>query len=197
MANTKATIRTRLAVFGFVAIGYILAMCAGVNVFGTFTPIENRNEQIDVRLQAAITMPGDQKTAEFQTLKNMQEKALTSKPSEPYGWARLSYLRHVTGDDDKSAFAALRMSDLVSPFEVQQLPERAAAWMKFSNVENEQQRDYQDTLWRKAFTLADDTTWALAQRLNITKYVGEALARKNSDAADGWHSRMREANIPF
>jgi hypothetical protein len=197
MENTKATIPTKALVYGFAVLGVLLAVAAVFNLFSTYTPIADLNASMDTQIKAITDLPADQKHVQFDRLRALQEKALAKKPSEPYGWARLSYLRTVLGDDAKDAFAALRMSDLVSPYEVQQLPERAVAWVNFHAVENKDEKDYQDTLWQKAFTVAPDATWTIALSFNMTKAVGEAIARKDPGLAEGWHGRMADAGMPY
>jgi hypothetical protein len=194
MGNTKATTRTSRAI-GIGILGAVLAVSAAVNLFGTLTPAATLNARISARLLASAALPENLKPIEFALLKQIQEQALAAKPPEPFGWARLSYLRTKTGSSDADAFAALRMSDTVSPFETQQLPERAVTWGRFKSVQTPAEQDYQDTLWQKAFTLATDETWDFAVHLGITPEVGRALARKNSDLASGWYGRMSDAGI--
>jgi hypothetical protein len=191
MASTAATIKTRLAGVLFLTLGCCLAALAVVGLFGTFTPVADSNAQIDARLQVLAGKADN--PAELQNLLHLQEEALAAKPSEPYGWARLSYLRWMTGAESRDAFAALRMSDFVSPFEPRQLPERAVAWLRFRQVETLEERLYQDTLWQKAVALWDDETWALTSRLEITDYVGKALDHKDKDLAKAWRERIDDA----
>ena len=195
MANIKATTRTKAIGWAFAAYGLLLGVCALINLFDTFTPLTAMNASIDTRLQAVSSLRNDQKSLEYGKLLHMQEKTLLGKPSEPYAWARLSYLRNVTGEGDAPAFAALKMSDLVSPYEAEQLPERAVAWSKFANVQNKEEREYQDELWQKAFTVSGDATWDLAAQLGLTKMVGDLFARKNHDLADGWRDRVANPSI--
>lgn len=201
MENTKATTRTsraiRIKVLGIGALGLILAVCAAINLFGTFTPAGDLSRLINDRLQVTVVLPNNLKPIEYHALLSLQEQALASKPSEPYGWARLSYLRSVTGGSDQDAFAALRMSDTVSPFETQQLPSRAIAWMKFKPVQNAAEQDYQDMLWQKAFARSPDETWNMARQLGLTNEVGKAIARKNPGLAAGWYGRMRAAGMAY
>lgn len=195
MENTKATIKTSVLAFVFLLYSVLLCVSAEVNLFCSYTAMTDQDRLIDRQVQAAAQLPDDQKLRSFSQLLRMQEKALSGKPSSPYGWARLSYLRVMTGQGDREAFAALRMSDLVSPYEPLQLPERAVTWLKFKNVETDEERQYQNTLWQKAYATVPDATWKTAQEYGITKYVGQALAHEDKDLGDGWRDRMVAAGM--
>ncbi|MDP9127628.1 MAG: hypothetical protein M3N08_05145 [Pseudomonadota bacterium] len=125
----------------------------------------------------------------FQELQGQQERDLAKKPSEPYGWARLAYLRYQTSNDERAAFAALRMSDFTSPYEAPQLPERAYMWMRFRNVESADQKAYQDVLWQKAFSMERDATWRTARQNNIDNEVGQSLKRTDPALYAEWQER--------
>lgn len=197
MENTSPTTKTKIARGIFAAYGVLLVLSASVNLLGTFTPVAHLNARIDEKLHAAARQKGVESTAtDYVKLLSQQEQALSEGPSEPYGWARLSYLRAVANKGDKEAFAALKMADLVSPYEVDQLPERAVSWAKYSNVQTKAEQDYDDTLWQKAATLAWNPSWDMAKKLGITKVVGDALARKDKKLAEGWRGRMAEEGIP-
>jgi hypothetical protein len=192
MASTGTTTKIRA---GLAALAVFLGVSAAVNLCCTWTPVSKANTEIDGLLHALAAMSETENAEPYQDLLQRQEQALAAKPSEPYAWARLSYLRQKTGAGDRSAFEALRMADIVSPFEIQQLPERAVSWLKFREVENAGERAYQDALWQKSFSVASEMTWNLALHLGLIKYVGEALARKDKDLAEDWQLRMRDADM--
>jgi hypothetical protein len=173
----------------------VLAFFAAINLFWSMAPVSVSNDHIDEELNKAESMPVASRLSLFTDLRVQQEKALSRKPGEPYGWSRLAYLRLATEGNQKAAFDALRMSDLVSPYEAPQLPERAVMWHKFANIESKDELAYQDTLWQKAFRLEDDATWAIAKRDNIVKEVGDALARKDPALADQWKAREASEGI--
>jgi len=167
----------------------MLAFFSAINLFWAITPVATRNEYIYNELDKAVNLPVPARLALFSDLREQQEKALARKPGDPYGWARLAYLRIATQGNLKSAFEALRMSDLVSPYEAPQLPERAAMWHKFTSVETKDQLSYQDTLWQKAYSMKPDTTWETAKREGIIKEAGESLMRKDPALYEEWKNR--------
>lgn len=195
MENTKATTKTKAVCVALASCGVLLAVCGAINIFGTFTEAAKTNERIDARMHAATTLSDKERIAEFNELLDLQKETLRVRPSEPFGWARLAYFRAMTGLGKEEAFAALRMSDFVSPYEVQQLPERAVDWLRYSDVETKEEQAYQDTLWQKAFTVAEKPTWDLALQLGITKLVAASLARRDKKLAEGWRGRMSEAGL--
>src|ERR1700722_12192934 len=141
----------------YAVLGLVLGFFAIVNMFGTMTPIAASNEYIYRTLDKAVSLPANERLTVLSTLLKLQEKALTRRPSEPSAWSRLSYLRLSTEGNQHEAFEALRMSDLVSPYEAPQLPERAVMWRIFSSVETPEQQAYADTLWQKAYSLVPGT----------------------------------------
>jgi hypothetical protein len=189
MANTKLTIPTEKACIDIAMLCVVLVFFSAINLFWAITPIATRNEYIYSQLDKAVNLPVPARLALFSSLREQQEKALARKPGDPYGWARLAYLRITTEGNLKSAFDALRMSDLVSPYEAPQLPERAAMWHKFASIETREQLSYQDTLWQKAYNLKPDTTWETAKREGITKEAGESLMRKDPALYEAWKNR--------
>ena len=186
MANTNPTTQTDKALVEIITIGVVLAFFAAINLFSTVTPVANNNEQIYQELQRSFNMPLDARLTQFSDLMKRQEKALSRNPSEPYGWTRLSYLRQTTTGNEKEAFEALRMSDLVSPYEAPQLVERALMWRKFHSVEDKDQQDYQDTLWVKAFTMHPQETWNAANKEGILNDVGQAIQRRSAILYAEW-----------
>ncbi|HEU0117047.1 MAG TPA: hypothetical protein VFR09_00310 [Alphaproteobacteria bacterium] len=196
MANTKATTATKATysplALALGALGVILALFALTNLFSSYTPIADLNNRIDDELKVAVNLDPAQRIPLFNEMKELQENALRAKPSEPYGWARLSYLRETTDNDQKEAFAALQMSDFVSPWEAAQLPERAFNWRHFRGIETKQQQDYQDALWQKAATVSFDPTWDLAVHQRIVGEVKDALTRKDLNLAESWKGKMAD-----
>ncbi|MDR3450381.1 MAG: hypothetical protein P4M15_11670 [Alphaproteobacteria bacterium] len=190
---TETTKAAAKVAFG--AAGAILAVIAAINLFSTFTPVAARNEKIYADLDGAQNLPPAKRLDTYNALAYAQAKALAQKPSEPYGWARLSYLRLAEGSDKQTAFAALRMSDLVSPYEAPQLPERAYTWRSFHDVETPAQQAYQDELWAKAYILEPGDTWEMAIQHGIAKEVAESLAARDMTLYGDWKIHMAEAGI--
>ena len=129
-----------LALFGATLAGF-----AFVNLTGHGTPYAKLNDQIVIDLAGANTLEGEQRLQLLTQLREKQEAALAGDPAEPFAWARLAWLRLITQGDKTDAFAALRLSDLVSPGEPRQLPERALMWRQFASAEDESQQAYQKT----------------------------------------------------
>ena len=186
MANTKLTIPIEKAPIGYIALGLALATLSALNLFWTLTPVAALNEKIFNTIESSSTLPVPDRLSLYSDLRQQQQKALTRKPAEAYGWARLSFLRLATQGNKKAAFEALRMSDLVSPYEPPQLPERAYMWSKFRDVETKEQQDYQDILWGKAYGLSGDATRQLAERQKIVESVGAALKRRFPSLYTDW-----------
>jgi hypothetical protein len=190
MASTKAITQIKSVRYELGALYAALAFCSLLNLFLTLTPVAKSNASIDDRLQKSVSLPTGARLILFNQLLKLQEDNLARKPSEPYGWSRLAYLRMMLHPNDpKDAFAALQMSDLISPYEAPQLPERAGMWLRLQNVETPDQRAYQDILWTKAYGMERDTTWALAVHNNIDKQVGEALKRTSPALYEEWKAR--------
>jgi hypothetical protein len=169
-------------------MGSGLALFAAVNLFGSFTPAADRNTKLDNQFASAVELPLKQKLPVFTDMMHQQERILAARPSEPYGWARLAHLRHFITGNNQAAFEALRMSDLVSPYEAAQMPERALMWRDFRAVQTGEQRDYQDALWEKAFTMQGAETLALARKAKIVNEVGDALKRRNPVIQEHWQA---------
>ena len=64
-----------------------------------------------------------------------------------------------TEGNAQEALAALRMSDLVSPYEALELPERALMWLHFRATETPDEQEYQTVLWQRAFNVCSSETW--------------------------------------
>ncbi|MER2519251.1 MAG: hypothetical protein ABTQ34_01010 [Bdellovibrionales bacterium] len=200
-----ASVSTRKIVYA--VLGTWLVMAASVNLLGTFTPTARKNEDMirNVQIVAShlvqlpVLLPTESRTIDpaiWDSLKKIQESALKRSPADPYAWSRLSWLRRKAGDSEQDAFAALRMSDLVSPYEAPQLAERAVTWRSFRNVQTLEQQRYQVALWNKAFMLDDQETLRMAVQNKLTDEVGKALASVNPAAAEDWKSRLNQVQIP-
>ncbi|MGE3623592.1 MAG: hypothetical protein AB7H77_06965 [Bdellovibrionales bacterium] len=170
----------------------ILCVLAWFNISGREASFERMNEQIVQRLSNTEGLDMGPRLRELKELREMQEKALAGDPAEPFGWARLSYLRLATQGDQQGAFAALRLSDLVSPGEPRQLPERAYMWRQFAAIEDKDQRAYQTVLWQKAFRMQREATWNLALHNDLIDEVGEALKQAVDEPGlyGEWQSRV-------
>lgn len=187
-------------------MGIWLAVAAAINLFGTFTPTATKNESMirNVQIVASHLAPqavslskkNDIEPAVWNDLKKIQESALKRNPADPYAWSRLSWLRLKSGDGDQAAFAALRMSDLVSPYEAPQLAERAMNWRNFRNVQTPEQQRYQSALWNKAFLLDDQETLRAAVVNALTDEVGKALSETDPAAYQDWKWRVEQAGKP-
>jgi hypothetical protein len=138
----------------------------------------------------ASALPVDLRLQLLTRLRGEQENTLAGKPAEPFAWARLAWLRLATGGDHADAFAALRLSDLISPGEPRQLPERALMWWQFRDVEDKDQQDYQTALWQKAFRLQPDHAWQIAAQNGIADEVGDALkSGDDPELYEEWKAR--------
>ncbi len=174
MVNTRATTQTNALRCGFGALYALLAMLSLLNVFFTLTPVDKSNTAIDDRLERIGFVPAAARPSLFIALIPEQIKNLEHKPSEPYGWSRLAWMYYMLGNM-KSALPALQMSDLVSPYEAQQLPERAFMWHRLRSVENADQLTYQPALWLKAYSMGRNATWKLAMQNGLEKEIGASL----------------------
>lgn len=186
MASTRATIRIKSVKNGFAALYGALVLFALINLLWTMTPAATSDEKIDKEMQVISDLPVRERLSTMAILREQQEQNLSRRPSEPYGWARLSRLRSITQGDPKAAFAALRMSDLVSPYEPPQLPERALMWHQLRAVQTPSEREYQHTLWKKAYGMQRRATWDMAVRNNLVKEIGESLKVTAPDLYEEW-----------
>ena len=143
MANTETIIRIYDARYGVMVLGAALALFATLNLTSTMTSVERSNASIDSLFETALNIPHNNKMELFQKLRDDQAANLARMPSYLMAGAIFSILRYVTTGDPKAAFAALYMSDFVSPYERPELPERAVMWYRFRNVENAEQKAYQ------------------------------------------------------
>ncbi len=196
MTTIRATIPTDPRRCWFLALGILLAAFALVNLFLTLTPAARLNEQIDRRLLETADLSGAERLERLNELKDKQDMALSHKPADPYAWSRLSWLRMETDKDQKAAFAALRMSDLVSPWEAPQLPERAMMWRKYRNAQTPEQKAYQDELWQKAFSLRHRDTDDLARINGMRDDVGDALKRRDPALYEEWKALKAGTSKP-
>lgn len=173
MANTKTTIRIRFPRWCAALLGIAVFAFAVGNLLMTLTSAADTTARVDAEFQEAQALPLAARVEAYRELRDEQAWALAQRPSDPYAWARLSYLRMATGDSMKSAFDALALSDFVSPYEAPQLPERAVMWYRFRTVETPEQQAYQDTLWLKAASLKGEEAWQQAVR---NKLLDQAIA---------------------
>jgi hypothetical protein len=188
--NTKTTTPTNSWAVAAGLFGVLLAIFSCTNLFSTLTPLADLNAKIVDQLAGISALPIDDRIKSLDDLRQEQERALAGKPSEPFAWARLSYMRLATGDRAQDAFAALAMSNLVSPDEPRQLPERALMWRQLHAVEDQNAQAYQVTLWQKAFRMEPDVTWQTAVQRGITAEVGQALAGDPQLSAE-WKARTQ------
>src|SRR4051812_37622608 len=85
-------------------LGLAMGTFSFVNLLGKPEPLARLNEQIITGLASAAALPAAERMKLLIGLRGKQEKALAGKPSEPFAWARLAYLRMVTGTEKKGAF---------------------------------------------------------------------------------------------
>jgi hypothetical protein len=193
MGSTKGIIQTKHLRYGLGIAYAILGLCAVLNLFFTLTPAAKSNALLDDQIQAwandGIPAPDIAATEAAQ-----QERNLTRIPSDPFSWARLTRLRLAAKENPKAAFEALRMADLVSPYESAQLPERAVMWRQFRNYETPEQRLYQDTLWVRSYGMQRDLTWDYALRSGLSREAGDALHHNNPALYEEW--KYRETHKP-
>jgi hypothetical protein len=196
MANTKTTTPIKLNILGWAALGGMLSCFAASNLFGTSTPAGRLNEFIIAEMARSDQLAFRPRLELLATLRPLQEEALKHKPSDPLAWDRLATLRLITQGDMQDAFVALRMSDLLSPGEPEQLPRRAWMWQKLRSVETPDQQAYQDVLWRKAFWANRDATWKLANEMHIVNDVAASLKRTDDSLYGEWEARINDAANP-
>jgi hypothetical protein len=181
MAITKTTTATNqpLALGLGIFAAALLAM-AGVNLFCTFQPMDKRNDKVDAAVVASDKTPFKDRIAQFAVLREEQEKILAKKPTEPFAWARLALLRKSTQNDAKGAMQALRMADMVSPFDPQQTAPRAEMWRNLRSFQTDEEKAYQVTLWQKAAAQNGKQTWDIAVKNSWVKEIEEALTASSN-----------------
>jgi hypothetical protein len=194
MANIKTITPIRPQLAAWAALCGMLSCFAAVNLFASATPTATLNDSIVAGMSEADGLPLRQRIDLLNKLREPQEQALVRRPADPLGWGRLAYIRLIAQGDMPDAFAALRMSDMVSPGEPEQLPQRAWMWQKLRPVETKDQQDYQDDLWRKAYDANRDETWKLALQMNMVNDVGGSLQRSDPALYEEWKDRM--ASMP-
>jgi len=167
-----------------------LACFAAVDTLATPTPGGTLDAQIIAGMASSDALPFTPRIQLLGKLRTEQEEALKLKPSDPLAWERLAYLRLVTQGDMPDAFAALRLSAILSPGEPEELPRRAWLWYRLRSVETASQRAAQDKLWTKAFSTDRDATWKLAVAMHIVPVVGAALQRTDAELYDEWQARI-------
>jgi hypothetical protein len=193
MAVTKIIMPTNRTIRGALAVlSAALLVLGGFNLFSTLAPQARMNAEIAMRFEAAEKLPYKEKTAVMEELREQQEAALMRIPAEPYAWARLSYLRKFTQGSDEDAFAALRMSDLVSPNEPRQMLERALMWRERAKGGSQADREHLDQLWDKAFDFQPQETWDMAVQKGMITEISAALLRVNREAYGHWQYRIGE-----
>jgi hypothetical protein len=193
MAITKIITPTSpLPRLALAALSVALLAFAGLNIFSTLTPQTRMNADIAARFETADKLPHKEKTAAMEELHALQEAALMRIPAEPYAWARLSYLRKFTQGSDEASFAALRMSDLVSPNEPRQMLERALMWRERSKNGTVADKERLDQLWDKAFDFQPQETWDMAVQKSLVTEISAALLRVNREAYGNWQWHIEE-----
>lgn len=197
MANTATTTPINLRIVGLGALASLLVFFSLANIFATLTPVKRLNDRIAEAIPAADAQEPAARLQSLTELRRQQEWALARKPADPFAWARLAYLRLATLNDPRAAFAALQMSDIISPGEPRALPERAVFWWQLRDVETAEQRDYQATLWAKAFSLNRDLTWKTARQYGLVKEAGEALQKSAPDLYEEWKERVQSQPKPL
>lgn len=193
MANTKTITRTKSERFEYgVRAGCALA---AVSLFAlSIAFICSRLSWIDdgnAVIEHALNNNHVDRT-NAAALADQQSEILARDPSDIFAWGRLAWLRLVA-NDRRGAFEALRVSDMLSPMESTQLPERAAMWRSLRDVETPGQQDYQDKLWFKAYSLNREETWRIAVAHGWQEEISAALARYSPSHHQEWLERMRAA----
>lgn len=177
MAATKITIPINLSLL-CVAAGLVLAVFSAINLFASFTPAADQNQKLADDLTRSLSLPFGKRVVVQNALRTEQETLLARNPADPFGWARLAYLRRATAVDATTAFAALRMSDMVSPYEPRQLLERALMWRELRDVQTDSEKEYQRVLWQKAYARQRGATLKAAHTKNLDKELEAALPQK-------------------
>lgn len=189
MVNTKTTTPINVTRYGTAIFGVALAVFSLTNIFTTMTPTHQKNDLLISQLEQAQSMPIEQRLPVFKALRDIQATNLAHNPSDPFGWARLSYLRLLATGDQKSAFNALAMSNFISPYEPSELPERALMWYRYRAAESKDEALYQDSLWQKAYRLNPDLTWSVALQNKVIRQVEESLKRQDVQLYKDWINR--------
>lgn len=184
--TTKTITRISRTRFGMAAFAGMLALFACANIFSFPTSAAALNSRILKAFEEPGASPLKVRPEALTELRVSQEEALAHEPADPYAWARLSYLRMATGQDAKTAFDALRLSDLVSPNDPRQLPERAFMWRDLRAVQTPEQQNYQALLWQKAWLAQRKETYARAEEKKISAEVGESLKKTNPALYEEW-----------
>lgn len=193
MNAIKIITRTEQAVrFALLLSALMLVAIAYVNLSVDMRPVAQANEALVQQLQKAQALPLPKRIDAWDRLRTAQGQLLAQEPADPFGWARLAYLRHMTQGNGAEAFKALRFSDMLSPHEPRQLPERAAMWRDFSSVQDDAERAYQQTLWRRAFAMQREATWALAVKRNLVAEVSDALRAEDAMLYQEWLNRIKK-----
>jgi hypothetical protein len=180
MTNTKAITPIKpLAFCGFLSV--VLIVLGSANIFYTVRPFAERNHQIEESFNRASVLPSAERIVAEKILLSEQENVLARIPSEPFAWTRLAFMREDVLDDKKSAFAALRMSNLVSPNEPRQKIERALMWYEFNSVEDESEQAYQTSLWEKVIAMPNDKTWQDQKHRGLVEKAKDILLTTRPD----------------
>ncbi len=196
MATISAITQTSVRDVAVALMGFALLLFASVNLLSTPTPLADWNAVIADDIAHSTNLAVADRVVLLEALRQRQEAVLARKPAEPFAWARLAWLRLATSQGEGIAFAALRFSDLVSPNEPPQLPERALMWRQLRGAENADQQAYQTVLWQKAYDMDRDATWSIALQNGITGEVGAALQQGDPEAYEEWKARMAESAPP-
>ncbi len=180
MTVTGVTIQTKpIAAIVFMAV--IMAAFATINLVFTPTPFAERDRRIEEAFIQSLSLPDNARRAAQSGLLEQEQNVLSRIPSEPFAWARLAYLQQTVQGDEKAAFAALRMSDLVSPNEPRQKMERALMWYDLRSVETAEQQAYQVRLWQKVIAMPNTSTWDDLKQNGLVARAESILRTTNPD----------------
>jgi hypothetical protein len=185
MASTRTTTRIDLRAF-FAAGGFLLVVFAVTALCFGLTPLADQNAVIAKNLMQSDALEKASRQVEQVDLLKKQVENLKQNPAEPFAWARLAYLRFTAERRPRAAFAALKMSDMVSPHEPRQLVERAFMWHDLRQMQGEAERAYQTELWVRAFDEQRGLMIQTAYKRGLIKEVAAAFRTVDEDLYRDW-----------
>lgn len=125
--------------------------------------------------RAEAEPPGPQRDQFLADAIAATEQGLAKGPGQPYAWARLAYLRAITGDR-RSAGGALRLSMLTGSVAPQLMPSRLRLGLSLLPDLDKEERDLLARQVRLLFVLRPDQLEGVATTDAVRAFIDEALA---------------------
>lgn len=172
------------------SLAVVLLLCAGINLFADFRSSLRANDVLALQLNQSDALNFADKMARYGSLLAHQQALLAQNPIDPYGWARLSYLRKTYLGDRQGAFEALRQANMLAGAERLGLLERVLMWHGFADLHNDDDRAREEQMWRLAYKQGWFATAAAAR----THGLGDVLERavqKDPALLENWEKRRR------